>query len=344
MVQLIPSEDVITPPSIATATKRDNSGLHVTLCHWFVATARVVHVIPFGDVITRFPVPLKATATKSDNSLAHVTLNQLLSSALAWVVQLIPSADVITRLPVPLEDTATKSDNSGLHAIAFHELFAALVRIVQFTPSDDVITEPPFDTATKMDNSGLHVTLYHVAVALARVVHVIPSDDVITRVVPVRATATKTDSSGLQTTLVHSLSAADARVCHLDTALLAAARLVLRRSDIDSKLMVFVVTELAVTELAMTAVAMTELAETVPENLPVPTTSNDTLGLVVAIPTLPAELVSVVPDWIHCIGINGCPLRYKAVPDSVKLMLPVVTSPVTRLTPDTSSVCVASVR
>ena len=101
-------------PVFATATKRDNSGLHVTPNQLLsAALARVVHVIPLGDVITRLPVPVFATATKRDNSGLQTTPNQLLLAPPARVVHVTPLGEVIT----PPAPTTTKRDISGLHVI-----------------------------------------------------------------------------------------------------------------------------------------------------------------------------------------------------------------------------------
>ena len=61
-------------PDVATATNSLSSGLQTTLLHELsAADVLVVHVIPSGDVITRFPIPDHATATKIDNSELHAT-------------------------------------------------------------------------------------------------------------------------------------------------------------------------------------------------------------------------------------------------------------------------------
>ena len=68
----------------------------------FAADVLEVQVIPSGEVITRFPVPLLETAQNKPASFDHATPNQLLSAADVLEVQVIPSGEVITRFPVPV--------------------------------------------------------------------------------------------------------------------------------------------------------------------------------------------------------------------------------------------------
>jgi len=90
----------------------------------------MVQVMPLGEVMTRFPVPVSATAQKRESSGAQHTEVQLLSAALARVVQVMPSGEVMTRLPVPLLLTVQKSPSSGAQQMPRQLLSAALALVV----------------------------------------------------------------------------------------------------------------------------------------------------------------------------------------------------------------------
>ena len=69
---------------------------------------RLVQLIPSDDVITRLlivPAAVLDTATKIP--FAYVTASQSFAAEALREVQVIPSGEVITRL-TPVEDTATK--------------------------------------------------------------------------------------------------------------------------------------------------------------------------------------------------------------------------------------------
>jgi len=65
-----------------------------------------VHVTASGEVMTRFPVPVKETATK--RLFLKATELHALSAADDREVHVIPLGDVMTRFPMPELDTATK--------------------------------------------------------------------------------------------------------------------------------------------------------------------------------------------------------------------------------------------
>ena len=70
---------------------------------------RLVHVMPFTEVITRLPIPDCATATNNSEPEGppKITDKYCKSAAEVRIVQEIPSGEVITRLFVPEADTAT---------------------------------------------------------------------------------------------------------------------------------------------------------------------------------------------------------------------------------------------
>jgi len=73
---------LLLAPDVETATKRDNSGAHVTDVQLVsVAADREVQVMPSGLVMTRLPVPETDVATKSDKLEAHVNPHHSLSVA-----------------------------------------------------------------------------------------------------------------------------------------------------------------------------------------------------------------------------------------------------------------------
>jgi hypothetical protein len=99
-------------PAFATATKIPSEGDQVTEFQLFasIAEARLVQVIPSGEVMTLLPAPAVAeVATKSASVGDHAILDHTKSAADPRAVQLIPSGEVIMRLLVPLEAPATKS-------------------------------------------------------------------------------------------------------------------------------------------------------------------------------------------------------------------------------------------
>jgi hypothetical protein len=139
----MPSGLVITllpVPVSATATKRDNSGAHVTERQSLsAADVLAVQVIPSGLVITLLPVPLTATATKRDNSGAHVTDIQVLIAADVLAVQLLTAASALARLarvrafsaaiftpftfPFPVPKSTDKLDDAILPTQGPHKVF-----------------------------------------------------------------------------------------------------------------------------------------------------------------------------------------------------------------------------
>ena len=80
-------------PLYATATNIDNSGDQHTEFQPLASDADLaVHVIPSGEVITRFVPPPFATATKIDNSGDQHTENQPLASAADLAVHVLTHA------------------------------------------------------------------------------------------------------------------------------------------------------------------------------------------------------------------------------------------------------------
>jgi hypothetical protein len=99
------------------------------------ALALAIQLIPSGDVITLFPVPLAATAQNRLSDGDHVIENHWLSAALVRAVHVTPSGDVITLFPVPLLATAQNRFSDGAHVTLFQLLSAALVLDFQNLPA-----------------------------------------------------------------------------------------------------------------------------------------------------------------------------------------------------------------
>ena len=108
----------------------------------------MVHAIPSGLVITRFPVPSIETATK--RPFPQVTLDHWLSAALAWLLHDMPAfPDVWTLFPSPVFATATNVPFPNVTDC--QSLSEALTRLVHDTASALVITRlpvPVYETVT----------------------------------------------------------------------------------------------------------------------------------------------------------------------------------------------------
>lgn len=143
---------------VATAAHIPNSGLHATLRHaTSAADVRIVHVVPFVDVITRFPVPLDATAAKRPRDGAYAIERHSLSAGVVRLVQLIPSLDVAARFPVPDVATATKMLSPDAQTILDHA-GAGAVYVVHVIPFDDtrLLVDPELGRTTKIFKVGDH--------------------------------------------------------------------------------------------------------------------------------------------------------------------------------------------
>ena len=82
-----------------------------------------VHVIPSGEVITLFPVPVAEIATNKPNCGDHEIDFQLLVFGAVLPVHVAPSVEVIIRVLIaPVIATATNKPNSGAQTTSDHEV------------------------------------------------------------------------------------------------------------------------------------------------------------------------------------------------------------------------------
>jgi hypothetical protein len=127
---------------------------------------RLVHVVPFDDVITcaaELSV-VEDTATKSANAGDQHTDGQPFSAATSWLVHDVPFADTITFESYSPLATATKIDSSGDQQTDDHWYPSVAVREVHVRPSELVITESLVTaaaTATKRLRLGAQQTDCH---------------------------------------------------------------------------------------------------------------------------------------------------------------------------------------